>query len=187
MSDSAGDVTRLLQQWTQGDTHAKEQLIERVYNELRQLARSQLARERSGHTLQPTALVHEAYLKLGNNQQMEWQNRIHFIAVAARVMRQILVDNGRRRQSLKRSAGQRVTLLTGMVKEPAASVDVLALDQAMQQLETMNAEQARIIELRYFGGLTIEETADVMQLSVASVNRGWRAARAWLYQQLETF
>ena len=159
-----------------------EALSAGLYGELKRLARIQFSGERAGHTLQPTALVSEAWMKLIQADKVEWRDRAHFMAVAARVMRQILVDSGRRKRAVKRRTPTTVQLGQA-VDSPV--VDLLALDQALARLEDMDAEQARVVELRYFGGLTIPETAEVLDLSVATVNRSWRAARAWLFMQLE--
>ena len=184
LSEQHGELTTVLRRWSGGDERAREELVERVYAELKQLAQARFSGERAGHTLQPTALVHETYMKLVQGEQVSWHDRVHFIAVSARIMRQILVDSGRRRSAAKRrgDAGDAVLLQSGHGEED--TVDLLALDQAMERLEALNPEQARVVELRYFGGLNIEETAAAMEISVATVNRYWRAARAWLYLQL---
>lgn len=173
--------TSLLRRWSAGDLSAREALMACAYPELKRAAREQMAAERSGHTLQPTALVHEAYLKLAGGAPIDWQDRAHFFAVCARVMRQVLVDNARRRLAARRDA-QGVAPLTVLVSED--EIDLQALDQALTRLETLNADWARVVELRYFGGLTIDETAMVLEMSTATVERAWRAARAWLYTQL---
>jgi len=182
--EQPGELTTVLRRWSGGDERAREELVERVYAELKQLARARFSGERAGHTLQPTALVHETYLKLIQGEQVSWHDRMHFIAVSARIMRQILVDSGRRRNADKRrgDAGDALVLQSGRGEED--TVDLLALDQAMERLEALDPDQARVVELRYFGGLSIEETAAAMEISVATVNRYWRAARAWLYLQL---
>lgn len=174
--------TGLLRQWAEGDTSARDALIARAYEELKQIARAQMAGERAGHTLQPTALVHEAWLKLVGGSPVDWQDRTHFFAVCARVIRQVLVDSARRRLAARRDA-QGVAPLTLSVTEEV--IDLQALDQALSRLEVLNADWARVVELRYFAGLTIAETAQVTQRSTASIERDWRAARAWLYSQLE--
>ncbi len=184
MSDSAGDVTAILQRWSEGDTSARDALIEQVYADLKRVARSQLARERADHTLQPTALVNEAYLKLLGVERIQANDRVHFIAVAARMMRQILIDSGRRKRASKRSADPPPSLLLGMPSGQTKSIDLMALDSALHQLEALQPEQAKVVELRYFGGLTIEETAAALDMSISSAKRYWRAARAWLYLQL---
>jgi RNA polymerase sigma factor (TIGR02999 family) len=179
------DVTRILRRWADGDASAEAALFDQLYDSLRALARSRLARERADHTLQPTALVHEAWLKLSQGAAVDWRDRAHFIAVAARAMRQILVDAGRRRRAQKRDGRILPTAGLGLGGHGADAVELLDLDEALQRLEALQPEHARIVELRYFGGLSIEEAAAVMDVSVATVNRGWRAARAWLYLQLK--
>ncbi len=186
MIDTAADLTSLLHRWTDGDQQARDELIGHVYDELKRIARSQLLSERGNHTLQPTALVHEAWLKLVNTKQLNWQDRVHFIAVSARIMRQILVDSGRRKRAAKRQSERPLTVQVGHERGVADAIDVLALDAAMTRLEELNAMHASVVELRYFGGLTITETAAVMNVSTATVNRAWQAARAWLYLQLQT-
>jgi len=177
-------LTQLLQRWSEGDRSAHEALIEEVYQKLKQIARAQLSGERPGHTLQPTALVNEAYLKLAGHENMEWHDRVHFFAVSARVIRQILIDDGRRRQSNKRR-GQNVTLQTGLVSEDDDPVDLFELDQALDELARLDEKLARVVELRFFAGLSIAETAVAMDLSTATVERYWRTARAWLYSKLD--
>jgi len=186
MSDEPlnADLTGILQRWAGGDEGAREELIERVYAQLKQLARHRLSGERAGHTLQPTALVHEAWLKIAEGERTDWRDRVHFIAVAARVMRQILVDASRRRNADKRDVGDLTTVQLQAGSEAPATVELIDLDAALDELETLDAGQARVVELRYFGGLTIEETAAVLGQSVATVNRDWRAARAWLFLKL---
>jgi RNA polymerase sigma-70 factor, ECF subfamily len=186
-----GDVTALLQQIRAGDSAAVDKLIPLVLNELRSLARIQLRSERPGHTLQPTALVNEAYLRLVTDQARDWQNRAHFIGVSVSVMRRILIDHARRKQALKRDGGEPVLLeaidYAGFSYEQAN--ELIALNLALDQLEEMNPRQRRIVELRYFGGLSIEETAEVLNVSPITVKRDWVAARAWLKGQIrpETF
>lgn len=184
MSEQQGELTTVLRRWSGGDERAREELVDRVYAELKQLARARFAGERDGHTLQPTALVHETYLKLVQGEQVSWHDRVHFIAVSARIMRQILVDSGRRRRAAKRKGEAGDALLLQSGQGDAETLDVLALDQAMERLEALDPDQARVVELRYFGGLSIEETAAAMEISVATVNRYWRSARAWLFLQL---
>lgn len=185
MSEQASqELTSILRRWTEGDAAAGSILFEQLYGNLRALARARLAGERSNHTLQPTALVHEAWLKLSEGSAVDWHDRVHFFAVAARAMRQILVDSGRRHNAQKRDGRLLATVGTpgaGAIDE----VDVLDLDEALARLEALQPEQARIVELRYFGGLSIEEAAAVMDVSVSTVNRSWRASRAWLYLQLK--
>jgi RNA polymerase sigma factor (TIGR02999 family) len=181
------DVTRLLLDWSRGDRTALDRLMPLVYDQLRALADRSLCHERSGHTLQGTALVHEAYLKLVDQRQVRWQDRAHFFGVAAQLMRRILVDHARRHRAAKRGSGERRLPLDEA--EAAASqpplVDWLALDGALDRLATLDERQARIVELRFFGGLTIEETAAVLQVSPATVKNDWSLARAWLYRELQ--
>lgn len=185
MEDHQNELTNLLRGWSSGDARAADQLFERVYQQLKGVAQNQLARERAGHTFQPTALVHEAYLKLLHGASIDWQDRVHFFAVAARVIRQILVDYGRSRNSQRRGGRQAVTLQTEVHGEKSDALDLLALDDALTRLSRLNQTQARIVELRYFGGLTISEAAAATGQSEATVNRQWRAARAWLFRNLE--
>jgi len=181
----AGEVTRLLRRWTEGDARARDALAAELYGELRRIAGHRMRDERADHTLQPTALVNEAWLKLARGEPVDWRDRTHFIAVAARAMRQILVDSGRRKRAGKRTddsaASAKLWMETGV-----GSVDLIDLDQALTRLEALAPDQARLVELRYFGGLTIDEAAEVMETSPATANRAWRAARAWLYARLES-
>lgn len=178
------NVTQLLHAWGKGDEAARDELIPLVYDTLRRIARHQLRGERAGHTLETTALINEAYLKLVE-QSVSWQSRAHFFGIAARLMRQLLVDYARARQRLKRGGDMQQISLTdvaGIAQEQA--VDLLALDDALQILSEVDPQSSRIVELRFFGGLTIEETAQVMGISTPTVERGWRAARAWLQTEL---
>lgn len=183
---ASGEVTVLLQQVRAGDSGAAERLIPLVLNELRALARLQLRRERPGHTLQPTALVNEAYLRLVNDQARDWQNRAHFIGVSASVMRRILIDHARRKQALKRGAGEQAVVqaedCAGISFEQAD--ELIALNIALDRLEEMNPRQRQVVELRYFGGLSLEETAEALNVSPITVKRDWVAARAWLKRQV---
>ena len=185
--ETSGEVTRLLQDWSDGRREALDQLLPLVYDELRRLAHTYLTRERSDHTLQTTALVHEAYLKLIDQHSVNWQNHGQFFAISAQAMRRILIDSARRRTSVKRgSGGPKISLdEAATVCGEAANESLLALDMALQELEKVDAEQSKIVELRYFGGLTIEETAEVLKSSPATVKREWTMARAWLYQAHE--
>jgi RNA polymerase sigma factor (TIGR02999 family) len=178
-------LTGLLRAWSAGDRAALDALLPLVYSELRAQARRHLVRERRNHTLQPTALVHETFLRLQGQQRAQWQNRQQFFAVAARTMRRVLVDHARARFAAKRGAGQTLLALDD-VPEPAAQrgVDVLALDQALERLADLDPRQARVVELRYFGGLSAEETAATLEVSLATVNRDWALARAWLFREL---
>lgn len=186
MADSGPPaVTQLLVAWGQGDPSALEQLIPVVYNELKRMARRHVARER-GQTLQATALVHEAYMKLVDQRSVSWQNRAHFFAIAARLMRRILMKRARRRQAAKRG-GDATELCVDEVEirsgEPP--VDVIALDAALTRLATVDPRQGDIVELRFFGGLSIEETAEALDISPATVKREWRTAKAWLYKEIQ--
>ena len=181
-------VTRLLLAWSGGDAAASEQLMSLVYNELRQLARGYLRRERGGHTLQPTALVHEAYLRLVDDSQIRWQSRAHFYGVAARVMRRILVDHARRQAAAKRGGLARDVPLedVGTIAAPdhGDPVDLVALDEALLSLGRAYPRQSEIVELRYFGGLSAREIGEVMRVTERTVQRDWDFARAWLRRAL---
>jgi RNA polymerase sigma factor (TIGR02999 family) len=182
---SSHDVTTLLVDWSRGDRAALDQLIPLVYAELRHIAARQLRGERVGHTLQPTALVHEVYLRIVNQREVNWQNRAHFFGVAAQVMRRILVDHARRHTAAKRGEGVRCVSLDDALEVPASSeIPVLALDHALDRLQQIDSELARIVELRAFGGLTIEEAAHVLEVSPSTAKRDWRTAKAWLTREL---
>jgi RNA polymerase sigma factor (TIGR02999 family) len=169
----------------ESDRQSADSLLPIVYQELRRLAASYLRRERPGQTLQPTALVHEAYLRLLKDRPERWQNRAHFCAIAAHSMRQILIERARARGAQKRGGGgPRVTLDEALVAGGEQSIDILALDHALERLHAIDAEQARLVELRFFGGLTVEETAEAMDISPATVKRHWAVARAWLAREL---
>lgn len=188
MGDSSRqDVTGLLRRWSEGDSDALASLIPMVYDELRRLAAHYLRIERPDHTLQPTALVHEAYLRLVGQTSMAWQNRAHFFGIAARTMRRILVEHARRRNAAKRDGGAlRVgDGIEGFVASAGRDPEILALDEALTRLEGLDSQQAHIVELRFFGGLSVEETAEVAGVSTATVKRKWRTARAWLRQELD--
>ena len=183
---SPGEVTVLLQQIGAGDKGAVDRLIPLVLQELRSLARLQLRNERPGHTLQPTALVNEAYLRLVSDQARDWNSRAHFIGVSASIMRRILIDHARRKRALKRTADEQAA---GEPEDYAAfsheqADELIALDIALEHLEEMNPRQRRVVELRYFGGLSVEETAEVLGVSHITVKRDWTAARAWLKGQV---
>jgi RNA polymerase sigma factor (TIGR02999 family) len=178
-------VTRLLLQWTDGDARALDHLLPLVYDELRRLAQSYLRRENVGHTLQSTALVHEAYLRLVDQRDVNWQNRSHFFGIAAQMMRRVLVDHARAHHAAKRgSGGIKVTLDEGLVAAEQRDVNVIALDDALNKLAEMDPQQSRVVELRFFAGLSIEETAEVMKISPATVKRDWAMAKAWLYGEM---
>ena len=181
------EVTRLLREWAGGAPGALEELTPLVYGELRRLAASYLRREGAGHTLQPTALVNEAWLRLVENTPEGWQNRSHFYGVAARLMRQILVDYARTRQAQKRGGGlRRTSLAECAVYCEDRSADLLALDEALSDLDRFDTRKCKIVELRYFGGLTVEETAAAVGLSVATVGRELRTATAWLFRYMRS-
>jgi RNA polymerase sigma factor (TIGR02999 family) len=185
MPPSPEDVTALLAKYRDGDGDALNELLPIIYDELRKIARRRLRRERQEHTLQATALVHEAYLRLADQKDAQWQSRAHFIACAARIMRNILVDNARSHGAEKRGGGMRpVTLEAASLGPAAGDPDVLALDDALRELEATDPVRSRVVELRYFGGLSIEEVAEVMQVSTATVKRQWTTARAWLHREL---
>ena len=184
---SSYPVTDLLARWSEGDAAARDQLVPLVYDELRRIARKCLAGQRSGHTLQPTALVHEAYIRLVkvNHDSPHWQNRLHFFAAAAQMMRQILVDHARKQMAAKRGGGAITLVLDEGVAQPQkASLDLLALDDAMKRLASLDARQCQIVELRFFGGLSIEETAQAVDVSPATTKREWATARLWLYREM---
>ena len=184
-SSPTHEVTQLLVAWSNGDKAALDRLMPLVYTELRRLARHYMSRERPGHTLQTTALVNEAYLRLVEQEGMRWENRAHFFGIAAHLMRQILVDHARSRQAAKRGGAQ-VRLSLGEVDRIASrpDVDLIALDEALGRLEAIDPQKSRIVELRYFGGLGIEETAEVIGVSPATVKREWSMARAWLRSEV---
>jgi RNA polymerase sigma factor (TIGR02999 family) len=182
---SPQDVTQLLAEATDGDRRAVDQLLPLVYDELRRLAEGLMLRERASHTLQPTALVHEVYMKLVDQTRARWENRAHFFAVAAQAIRRILVDHARTHRRLKRGGEQTTLALDeGVVGSYQKTVDLIALDEALDDLARHSSQQARIVELRFFSGLTIEETAAVLGISTATVERDWRYARARLFRRL---
>jgi RNA polymerase sigma factor (TIGR02999 family) len=182
---SSERVSKLLLNWGQGDQGAREALIPLVYDELRRLARRYLRRERPDHTLQSAALVNEAYLRLIRQDQPQWQNRAHFFGVAAQLMRHILVDHARNRAAAKRGAGApRLTLDPDVALPQARDVDLVALDDVLNQLAALDPQQSRLVELRFFGGLSIEETSVVLGVSPATVKREWATARAWLQREM---
>jgi RNA polymerase sigma factor (TIGR02999 family) len=182
----AGEVTRLLRKWSAGDKDALEKLLPLVYDELRRRAGAYLRAERAGHTLQPTALVHEAYLKLVGGDAIEWKDRAHFFGVAARAMRQVLVDHARARNAAKRGEGQVLVALDAAGDAPTQprNLDLLDLDRALVKLAGLDERQSRLVELRLFAGLTIEESAEVLQISHATVSREWKHAEAWLQREM---
>ena len=178
-------VTQLLCDWRGGDPSALEKLIPLVQPELQRLAHQYMSRERSGHTLQTTALIDDAYLQLADNTHPQWQNRAHFFAAAAQLMRRIMVDHARQRQALKRGGGAiKVTLDEAAAVTQTRAAELLALDEALEKLATFDHRKAQVVELRYFGGLTMEEIAEVLKIHVNTVTRDWTAARAWLLAAL---
>ncbi len=181
-----GEVTALLAAWSTGDKAALERLMPLVYAELRAIAARHVRREPAGATLQATAVVHEAYLRLVDQRRVQWKNRGHFFAVASQAMRRILVDHARARHAAKRGGGaEPASWIVDVAQEtPVAPIDVLALDQALSLLSAADSEQARIVELRFFGGLTVEEIAELLGRSEATVKRDWRTARAFLHREL---
>jgi len=179
------EVTRLLLAWNQGDESALEKLVPQVYQELRRLAKRQMRGEHPDHTLQTTALINEAYLRLVDLRNIQWQNRAHFFALCARLMRRILVDFARSRHYAKRGGGAHpVSLDRSLVVSPAHSTDLVAVDDALKALTKVDARKAQVVELRFFGGLTVEETAEVLKVSPETVQRDWKLAKAWLLREL---
>ena len=186
-------VTELLRAWSAGEPHASDSLVRLVYEELRRQARLTLRRESEGHTLQPTALVHEAWLRLGGQQNAHWESRTQFFALAARMMRRVLVDHARTRRALKRGGGVHVTLGAGSTDHHAGAgedtsldaVDVIALDDALGRLAAIDPQKARLVDLRYFAGLSIPEAAAALGVSPATIGREWAIARMWLRRDLE--
>jgi RNA polymerase sigma factor (TIGR02999 family) len=183
-ADPSGDVTQLLRHWAQGDESALGALVPVMHRELRRLAHYQLKSERADHTLQSTALVNEAFLRLLGSQPIELQNRSHFIAVASRLMRQILVDYARSRGASKRDGGCRIALENLADLPGAEDTELIALDQALDDLSRLDARQARIVEMKFFGGLSAPEISDVLGISRATVDRDWATARVWLHRQM---
>ena len=183
--EPSSPVTELLVRWREGDREALEALMPLVYDELRRLAHHYLRQERSDHTLQSTALVHEAYLRLAGQNPPQWQNRAHFFGIAAHIMRQILVEYARGRSTAKRGGGAfRLVLDEAVALPQQLDVDVVELDRALTGLAELDAQQSRIVELRFFAGLTIEDTSEVLGISPATVKRDWVTARAWLYRAM---
>ncbi len=187
MTSSAAEVTQLLLDWRNGDRRALDALFPIVYDDLHQIARRYMRRERSGHTLQTGALINEAYLRLVNQQEIEWRNRAHFFAIAARIMRNLLVDHARSKQMARRGGGaMQVSLNEALAGQPEISIDLLILDQALSRLARVDERKSRIVELRFFGGLSAEETAEALGLSEITIKREWLKAKAWLYRELNS-
>ncbi len=193
MTVSSDNLTDLLVEWQRGDRAALDKLTPLVYDEIRRIAHRYTQREREGHTLQTTALVNEAYLRLASQQQINWQNRTHFFAVTAQVMRHILIDYARRRQYVKHGGeAQRISSDVALASEEAAvlmsqprAAELLALDEALDELAKLDPRKSRVVELRYFGGLSLAETAEVLEVSPMTVRRDWRAAKAWLFRRMK--
>jgi RNA polymerase sigma factor (TIGR02999 family) len=185
-TDAKKTVTQILQAWAAGDRSALDRLIPMVYRELRKTAGAYMRRERVGHTLQPTALINEAYLRLVDGPVMNWQNRAQFFGVAATVMRHVLTDYARARSAQKRGEGiQKLTLDEALAQGEEPDVDLVKLDEALTKFEKIDPKKSKIIELRFYGGLSIEETAEVLGVSPSTIKRDWRTARAWLRHELE--
>jgi len=184
LTESSQQVTQLLMDWSNGDGEALNKLTPLVYRELHHLAKTYLRQERAEHTLQPTALVHEAYLRLVDQSLPDWKSRSHFFGVAAQLMRQILVDSARERRAAKRDGGRQVTLSDSMAVVENGNLDVIALDEALRELERIDPRKSKIVELRFFAGLTVEETARMIEVSVATVHREIKMAETWLYRRL---
>jgi RNA polymerase sigma factor (TIGR02999 family) len=185
MTASPANVTELLRDWSNGDQQAQDQLFRAVYNELYRQAARYLRHEHPGLSLQTTDLIHEAYLRLIDQQEVQWQNRLHFFAIAAKLMRRILVDHARSRQAAKRGGSAiRLPLEEAMVVLPGQVLDFVALDEALNTLAQIDAQQGQVVELRFFSGLTVEETAKVLEVSERTVKRDWNVAKAWLRREL---
>src|SRR6185295_18307591 len=179
------NVTQLLMGWGNGDKEALDQMVPIVYDELRRQAARYLRRERVGHTLQTTALIHEAYVRLVDQRNVQWQNRAHFFGIAAQLMRRILVDHARTKKRVKRGGSDvKVSLADATIAVKEQDLDVVALDEALTRLAEIDEQQSRVVELRFFSGLTVEETAEVMGISPATVKRDWSMAKAWLHREL---
>jgi len=185
MEPQPGEVSVLLTAWANGSEAARDELIPLIYDELRRLAGRHMAQERTDHTLQATALVNEVYVRLTDQRQVHWQNRAHFFALASRLMRRILVDHARAHQSVKRGGDARYVLLEeAMVVSEETAADLVALDDALSRLSAIDSRKCEVVELRYFGGLTLEEVAEVLKISPITVRRDWSTAKAWLYREI---
>jgi RNA polymerase sigma factor (TIGR02999 family) len=183
---TADNLTGLLLEWRDGDKAALDRLMPLVYNELRRIAHRYVQRERNGHTLQTSALINEAYLRLAGQRSVDWQNRAHFYAVTAQVMRHILIDHARRRRYAKHGGElQQVPIKDAAAMSMTRAAELIALDEALKELEEFDQRKSSVVELRYFGGLSLEETAEVLNVSVMTVRRDWRAAKAWLYRWMK--
>ncbi|MCA1617141.1 MAG: sigma-70 family RNA polymerase sigma factor [Acidobacteria bacterium] len=187
MTPSSQNVTALLHEWGRGDRGALDRLMPVIYEELRHQAARYLRQERPGHTLQTTALIHEAYLRLVDQKNVQWQNRAHFFAIAAQLMRRILVDHARQRQAAKRGgAALRLTLDEAMALSEEPDVNLVVLDEALNRLAVIDPQQSRVVELRFFSGLSVEETAEALRISPRTVKRDWNVAKAWLRREITT-
>jgi len=187
MTSSPHQVTRLLQEWGNGNQAALEQLMPLVYEELRKMARRHMQQQNPDHTLQTTALIHEAYLRLAGDSAKQWKNREHFFGVAAKAMRHVLVDHARARHAAKRGgAVQVVSLDEAIATSPGRMAGLIALDEALKDLAKLHPRQSEVVELRFFGGLSVDETAEVLKVSPETVALDWRAAKAWLHRQLDS-
>jgi RNA polymerase sigma factor (TIGR02999 family) len=185
MRQTPENVTQLLIDWGKGDKEALDELMPLVYEELRRQAARYLRHERVGHTLQTTALIHEAYVRLVDQRNVHWQNRAHFFGIAAQMMRRILVDHARTKKRAKRGGSDiRISFTEAALKTPAQDLDIVALDEALERLAEIDEQQSRIVELRFFSGLTVEETAEVLSISTATVKRDWSMAKAWLHREI---
>jgi RNA polymerase sigma factor (TIGR02999 family) len=185
MTPAPSEVSQLLRAWSNGDKTAFDKLMPLVYGELRQMAKRYMERQAPGHTLQTTALIHEAYLRLVDQSEVQWQNRAHFFGVAATAMRHILVDHARTRQATKRGgAAQQVTLDEAAAVSVERAAELVALDDALESLAAFDQRKSQVVEMKYFGGLTVEETAEALQVSPETVARDWRLARTWLLREL---
>lgn len=186
MSETPADITLLLHAAASGDRRDLDALMAAIYQDMRRLAMSHMNGERRDHTLQPTALVHEAYVKLIGQRSTDWNDRLHFFALASRIIRRILIDHARERQALKRGGpGTRVSIGEHDAPAPARDLDIIALDEALLELARLDEQQARIVELRYFGGCTVEEVAELLGIGKRSVDRQWQIAKAWLFDRLQ--
>ena len=185
MTPSSSNVTQMLHDWSHGDREVLDKLVPVVYEELRRQAARYLRRERPGHTLQTTALIHEAYIRLIDQKNVHWQNRAHFFAISAQLMRRILVDHARSRQAAKRGGSDiKLPLEEAMIASEGREVDLVALDEALERLAAIDPQQSRVVELKFFSGLSVEETAEVLGVSTRTVKRDWNVAKAWLRREI---
>jgi RNA polymerase sigma factor (TIGR02999 family) len=185
MTPSSSNVTQMLHDWSHGDREVLDKLVPVVYEELRRQAARYLKRERPGHTLQTTALIHEAYIRLIDQKNVHWQNRAHFYAISAKLMRRILVDHARSRQAAKRGGSDiKLPLEEAMITPEGREVDIVALDEALERLAAIDPQQSRVVELKFFSGMSVEETAEVLGVSTRTVKRDWNVAKAWLRREI---